>query len=141
MRGFVLYFVAATGALLTWSVQANAKTPSWPSETDNCSASHFHVNDLVSYAEMKEQRLSPASTESINPRENGSIRVHGWNQSNVLVKACVQAAAPSESEAQALASQVPSRKGRDRSSRMVPRPTINATGASLMKFGFPLPRT
>lgn len=106
MKSFVLCFVMATGALLAWSVQAKAKTPDWTSATDDCSASHFHVNDLVSYAEMKEQRLSPASTESINPGTNGSIRVHGWNQSNVLVKACVQAAAPSESEAQALASQV-----------------------------------
>jgi hypothetical protein len=106
MRGFVLCFVMVTGALLTCPAQAKAKTPSSTSETSDCSASHFHVNDLVSYADIKEQRLSPASTESINPGANGSIRVHGWNQNDVLVKACVQAAAPSESEAQALASQV-----------------------------------
>ena len=34
------------------------------------------------------------------------IRVHGWNNSDVLVRACIQAAAPSEAEARALAFQV-----------------------------------
>src|ERR1700685_228603 len=106
MKGSVLQFVVAAGALLSWSVQANAKVPSWTSEADNCSASHFHVNDLVSYAESKEQRLTAASTNSINPGANGSIRVHGWNQNDVLVKACVQVAGPTDSEARALASQV-----------------------------------
>jgi hypothetical protein len=106
MKGSVLCFVLATGALLSWSIQATAKTPSWTTAEDNCSASHFHVNDLVSHAEIKEQRLASASTNSINPGQNGSIRVHGWNQSDVLVKACVQTAAPTDSEAQALVSQI-----------------------------------
>lgn len=102
----VLYLALATGALLNFSPQVNARIPSWGSADDNCSASHFHVNDLVSYAELKEQRLPAASTESINPGQNGSIKVHGWNQSDVLVKACVQTAAPSDSGARALVSQV-----------------------------------
>lgn len=99
-------FVLATGGLLSFSVLASAKAPSWTTAADDCSATHFHVNDLVSYAELKEQRLPAASTDSIDPGPNGSIRVHGWNQSDVLVKACVQTAAPTDSEARALASQV-----------------------------------
>lgn len=86
----------------------------WPqagADKMGCSASHFHVNDLVSYAEMREQRLPAASTNYINPGENGSIKVHGWNNSDVLVRACIQAAAPSESEAKTLASQVNIAKG------------------------------
>jgi hypothetical protein len=104
MKRYCLGLLA--GAVLIWCAPAGAKTPSWTSLADNCSAEHFHVNDLVSYAEMKEQRLTAASTNEINPGANGSIKVHGWNEGDVLVKACVQAAAPSESEARALASQV-----------------------------------
>jgi DUF4097 and DUF4098 domain-containing protein YvlB len=106
MKGFVCCFVMAAGALLSFSAQASAKAPSWPDSGNGCSANNFHVNDLTSYAESKEQRLPAASMESINPGQNGSIRVHGWNQGDVLVKACVEAAADSESDARALASQV-----------------------------------
>src|ERR1700761_2391660 len=102
MKGSVLCFVLA--ALLSWSVQASAKA-SWTSANGECSANSYD-HGLVSYAEVKEQRLTAASTESINPGPNGSIRVHGWNQSDVLVKACVQTAAPSDSEARALVSQI-----------------------------------
>lgn len=105
MKPYSLTTVAGMVALLACA-PAIAKTPSWTSADDNCSADHFHVNDLVSYAEMKEQRLAAASTNAINPGANGSIRVHGWNEGDVLVKACVQTAAPSDSEARALASQI-----------------------------------
>lgn len=105
MKGSVLCCVVAAGALLSWSAQANAKTPSWTSDKGNCSANSYD-NGLAGYAETKEQRLAAASSEAINPGPNGSIRVHGWNQSDVLVKACVQAAAASESEARALVSQI-----------------------------------
>lgn len=37
--------------------------------------------------------------------------MHGWNNSDVLVKACIQAAAPTESEARALALQVTIARG------------------------------
>lgn len=100
------YFLIAAGALLGFSIQATAKTPEWRSIGDDCTAEHFHVNDLASFAQVKEQHLGAASTYSIDPRENGSIRVHGWNQGDVLVKACVQAAADTESEARSIASQV-----------------------------------
>lgn len=108
--GFAL--VALTGTLLC-SVSLNAKD--WPAASKReCSASQFHVNDLVSYAESREQRLPNASTNYINPGENGSIRVHGWNNSDVLVKACIQAAASTDSEARALASQVTITRGAGR---------------------------
>jgi len=77
----------------------------------DCSASHFQHNDLVSYAEMREQRLASASTNAIDPGQNGSIRVHGWNNPDVLVKACIQAAARTESEARSVASQVAITRG------------------------------
>lgn len=105
MKSSLSYLVLAAFTLINWSVQANA-TPRWPAAGDECSARNYHVNDLASYAEMKEQHMAAASGESIDPGANGSIRVHGWDHSDVLVKACVQAAAPSDSEARALVSQV-----------------------------------
>ncbi|MBV9760940.1 MAG: DUF4097 family beta strand repeat protein [Acidobacteriaceae bacterium] len=102
----VLYLTFAAAALVAIPPSIQAGTPSWTREESNCSANNYHDNDLSTYAEMKEQRLSAASTEAINPGTNGSIRVHGWNQSDVLVKACVQTAASTESEARGLVSQI-----------------------------------
>lgn len=91
---------------------ASANARDWkPASDKDCSANHFHVNDLVSYAQSRDERLPNGSTDYINPGENGSIRVHGWNNADVLVRACIQAAAPTESEAQALASQVTIARG------------------------------
>jgi hypothetical protein len=101
---FEIALIAATGILLCAGA-ANGKD--WPPASEKeCSANHFHINDLISYAESRDQRLPNGSTNYINPGENGSIRVHGWNNSDVLVRACIQAAAPSEAEARALAFQV-----------------------------------
>lgn len=105
MKHSVLSVLLSVSAVVLLAGAANAK--SWKTTgSDACSAEHFHVDDLVSYVESREQRLPNGSTNYINPGENGSIRVHGWNNSDVLVKACIQAAAPSDSEARALASQV-----------------------------------
>src|SRR5947209_16582022 len=71
-----------------------------------CLAEHFHVNDLTSYAEIKQQRLASGSVNNINPGVNGSVRVHGWNNTDVQVKACVMTAAETEQEARNLASQI-----------------------------------
>lgn len=111
MKRSVLYVFMAAGALTisSGSIQAG-EWPTAPAEK-NCSADHFHVNDLVSYAESRDQRLPAASTDYVNPGANGSIRVHGWNNADVLVRACIQAAGASDSDARALASQVSITRG------------------------------
>jgi hypothetical protein len=76
------------------------------SKDDSCSASNFHSDGMVGHAELREQRLASAGENYINPGMNGSIKVHGWANNDVQVKACIQAAAESESEAAALAQQV-----------------------------------
>jgi hypothetical protein len=73
---------------------------------ESCSANNFHSDGLTSHAETREQRLPAVAENYINPGANGSIRVHGWTGGDVRVKACIQAAARSDGEAQALASQV-----------------------------------
>lgn len=110
MKRWFTYAVLAAAGIFVWCGSATAKD--WTTTSGReCSAGHFHVNDLVSYAESREQRLPNGSTNYVHPGENGSIRVHGWNNSDVLVKACIQTAAPTDSEARALAAQVTIARG------------------------------
>jgi hypothetical protein len=110
MRRSVVLLMLVTAVVSAGASPAKARE--WPAaDANECSADHFHVNDLVSYAELREQRLPNGSTNYINPGQNGSIRVHGWNNSDVLVRACIQAAAPNDSEARALAAQVTIARG------------------------------
>lgn len=92
----------------------------WANE-DSCSAKNFHSNGMVSHAEIRQQRVASADENYINPGMNGSIKVHGWANDDVQVKACIEAAAGSESEAIALAQQVQITEGPGR---------IVASGAS-----------
>jgi hypothetical protein len=68
---------------------------------------NWHNGKLVSHCEIKEQTL-PATSGTINVdgRQNGGVSIRGWERNEILVRARVQAAAPSEAEAVALAKQV-----------------------------------
>ena len=101
-----------SSAVALWALclSANAQQAS-PAGEKTCSADHFRQGELISYAESREQRLPSGSTNNVNPGSNGSIRVHGWNNADVLVRACIQTAAASDSEARALASQVSITRG------------------------------
>ena len=98
-RASLLSIVAGIGFL----IPAVAQTPPGAHE---CTANQYRVNESVSHAEIKEQRLANAPTDYVNPGQNGSIRVHGWTNADVLVRACVHTAAGTEAEARGLASQV-----------------------------------
>lgn len=111
MKSSVLCLTALATALALFAVPLSARQRTTTTDRDSCSAEHFRVNDLVSYAESRDERLPNGSTDYINPGENGSIKVHGWANSDVLVRACIQTAAPSDSEARSLASQVTITRG------------------------------
>jgi hypothetical protein len=98
MKPSIMTLLWTTGVLLGFSCPAAAD--------DSCSADHFHSDGLTGFAQVREQQLPSGSENYINPGANGSIKVHGWAGSDVRVKACIQAAAPSEGEAQTIASQV-----------------------------------
>ncbi len=100
-----LSLILTAGALLMVPAQAV-----WAAQHD-CSANNFRVNDLVSYAETREQHLAPQSNNMIDPGANGSVVVHGWSNNDILVKACIQTAAGTDSEARALASKVTITRG------------------------------
>lgn len=76
-----------------------------------CSASHGWWGHDANFAVGREERLPSAAINYVDPGQNGSIRVHGWSNGDVLVKACIQTSAASEGEAKDLADQVKITKG------------------------------
>lgn len=78
---------------------------------DGCKADRWNWNDRPTVAESREQHLAAASNTSINPGPNGGITVHGWNNQDVLIKACIHAAAPTEAEANALLKEIKIARG------------------------------
>jgi hypothetical protein len=71
-----------------------------------CTDRSFHSDGMVSHSEVREERLPAAGENVVDPAMNGSIRVHGWANADIQVRACVQAAAPDGGTAAALAKQV-----------------------------------
>jgi DUF4097 and DUF4098 domain-containing protein YvlB len=73
---------------------------------DNCTSNHSSWNNQPTVAESREQHVAAAANTTIDPGVNGGIRIHGWNNQDVLVKACIQASALTEDEANALLKEV-----------------------------------
>jgi len=72
-----------------------------------CRDDNWYNDRLVSNCEIREQTLAPSGgTIAIDGRQNGGISVKGWDQNQILVRARVQAGAPTAAEAQALGQQV-----------------------------------
>src|ERR1700704_4730540 len=92
-----ILFVAAIPGL--------AQGPKSPAPSLTCD--HANHNDrLVSHCEMREQTMIAGGRLTIDGVTNGGISVKSWTRSDILVRAQVQPAAPSESEATLLAGQV-----------------------------------
>lgn len=106
---FASILVAAMSIVPLKAAQAQENSGS-PRSERNCSANDYE-NGLATYAETRDQRLAAAPSNRIDPGQNGSVSVHGWSQGDVLVRACIQTAAPSDSEARSLAAQVKIAKG------------------------------
>lgn len=94
-----------TFLLVAVCAAAIAQTPEVPKMT--CQDRSWNHNRLSTHCEMKEQTF-PASRGAIDiqPGENGGISVQGWDRSDVLVRAKVQTAAPTDSEARAMTPQI-----------------------------------
>ena len=58
------------------------------------------------FCEMREYTIGAVPRLSADGRVNGGVAVKGWNRSDVLVRAKVEAWAPSEGEARAIAGQI-----------------------------------
>lgn len=105
----VLPFIA-TAALLVFPIRGARAQGDTPRSDRECRPNNYE-DGLATYAEVRDQRLSASSTNRIDPGQNGSLMVHGWDQQGVLVRACIQTAAPSDTEARSLAAQVKVARG------------------------------
>jgi putative adhesin len=63
-------------------------------------------NDRERFCEVRESRLDPTRSLDVDGRENGSVSVHGWDRSQVLVLAKIQADGEDQDEAREVASQI-----------------------------------
>ena len=68
---------------------------------------NWYNDRLSSICEIREQTLAMSGgTIAIDGRQNGGVSVKGWDKNEVLVRARVQTAAPTEAEAGQLAQQI-----------------------------------
>lgn len=68
---------------------------------------NWYSDRLVGHCEIKEQTLPAAGgTITVDARQNGGVSVKGWDRNEILVRARIQAAAPSQAEADELAKQI-----------------------------------
>lgn len=68
---------------------------------------NWYNGRLISHCEIKEQTLPVVrGTLSVDARQNGGIRVRGWDRNEMLLRMRVQAAAPTQAEADELAKQI-----------------------------------
>jgi len=66
-----------------------------------------YENDrLQSHCEIKEQTIPPGSPILVDAGRNGGVTVKGWERNEILVRARVQTAAPTQAQADQLASEV-----------------------------------
>lgn len=67
----------------------------------------WHNDRLRGFCEIREQTLAMSGGAiNIDGRQNGGVNVKGWDKNEVLVRARVQTAAPTEAEAAQLAQQL-----------------------------------
>lgn len=74
---------------------------------DQCRDSHNRYNDdRERFCEVREKRLEPSRGLDIDGRQNGGVSVHGWDRSQVLVLAKIQADGENADDARDIASQI-----------------------------------
>src|SRR2546421_843266 len=74
---------------------------------DKCREGRGRSNDDRNrVCEVREKRLSPTRMLDIDGRENGGVSVHGWDRSEVLLLAKIQADAAGAGEAKDAAARI-----------------------------------
>jgi DUF4097 and DUF4098 domain-containing protein YvlB len=66
----------------------------------------WHNDRLLGHCEIKEQTLPAGGAITVDGGRNGGVAVKGWDRNEILVRARVQTAAPTQAEADMLATQI-----------------------------------
>src|SRR5438874_4823737 len=104
-RGLPLLLACSLPAL----GQRSSREPERASDEwlDKCREGRSRGNDdRDRFCEVREKRVSPSRVLDIDGRENGGVSVHGWDRSEVLIVAKIQADADDADEAKDLASRI-----------------------------------
>ncbi len=68
---------------------------------------NWNSSKMVQHCEIKEQTLAATGGAiSVDGRMNGGVSVKGWERNEILLRAKIQAAAPTEAEAKEMAGQI-----------------------------------
>ena len=100
-RAITLLLVCGAPAL----AQRGARDPQGVEDDfmDRCQDSQSRNEDRVRFCEVRESRISAPRLLDVDGRQNGSVSVHGWNRSEVLVVAKIQSDGEDAAEARDLA--------------------------------------
>jgi len=98
---------ALLAVIMTCVVSVTALSQKQKSDDSLACRDNWQSDRLVSHCEIKEQTL-PATdgTIAVDGRVNGGVSVKGWDRNEILMRARIQTAAPSEAEANDLFRQV-----------------------------------
>src|SRR5213080_3466348 len=110
-----LSFALALLALAAAAVVAQDKDKSdkkFDSKFDKKSESSLECREyrdtdrLFAHCEIEEQTLAAGGAIAVDGKQNGGISIKGWDRNEILVRAKVEARAPTQAEANVLAQQV-----------------------------------
>jgi hypothetical protein len=72
-----------------------------------CSDRGFHQDNLVPHCEIREQSMAASRGPiRVDAGMNGGVTVNGWDRADILVRARVETAADTDSDARGIASQI-----------------------------------
>jgi hypothetical protein len=97
-----IVFIAATLSLM--SVLASAQEDK--SRGSLTCRDNWYSDGLLGHCEIREQTAPAGGAITVDARKNGGVSVKGWDRSEFLVRARIQAAATTQSEADDLAKQI-----------------------------------
>lgn len=98
--------LGAAGALALMAAPGYGQMLDNQEKTMTCDE-HNQWNHLATHCEIKEQQMAASSGAiEINPGNNGGVSVKGWNRSDMLVRAKIETAAPSDGEARGMVGQI-----------------------------------
>lgn len=103
MQVRILALAALTSGL---ALPAAAQTQDNTQPTLNCNDGNRDNGRRARHCEMREQTIAYSGRLTLDGGQNGGVSVKGWNRQDVLVRSKVESWAPSQSDAQSLASRI-----------------------------------
>ena len=103
-RGVLILMVALLASVPAFSQKESQKNKAH----DSLACRDNWGNDkLANHCEIKEQTLAATdSTIEVDGKMNGGVSIKGWERNEILMRARIQAAGPTQAEADALAGQI-----------------------------------